>query len=121
MSNEPPNATLVLRLRVPNFQSDRNIRGVRSKKGLSMIPCVPSWNDMLALDEWGRRRLKWKIADAFLYALRELESCSTKTTSVRKSASIFADTLAAYQMTVLVKRRSRQRNARQKKAKKITP
>lgn len=118
MSEDSSGKNLIFRLTVPDFLWERNARGVKSKKGLVRVPCVPSWNDMLALDEWGRRRLKEKIADVFLCELQACcTACATTTTSVKKSLSIYAATLACYRTTIRDKRKLRQSSARQKKAK----
>lgn len=116
--------TLIVRLKIPNFPSPRNARGVKKKEDAPdfLLPAVPSWNDLLSLDEWGRKRLKSQIAVAFLSALRAYESdYSMRTTCAGKSSPTFSDTLVAYQVIAQDKRKLRQASARQMKAKKSTP
>jgi hypothetical protein len=56
---------------------------------------LPSWNQILAMHHWQRKKFKDQIAKDFLRALQATESGSlTKATSVTSSTRIYADTLA---------------------------
>ena len=64
---------------IPDFQSLKSARG---QKQATTLPCVPSWNDMMSMQQWARAERKKQIENAFLSALRACDAdCSTKTTS----------------------------------------
>ena len=70
---------------------------------------LPSWNDILGMEHWERAKVKSAIQEVFLSALRlSASDSSTKTTSVKNSMSIAADTLVSYQAMRQEKRRLRQ-------------
>lgn len=57
---------------------------------------LPSWNEILGMEQWARYKYKKDLANVFLCELRRLESaCSTKTTSAKNIWSIYAATLAS--------------------------
>lgn len=63
-------------------------------------PCVPSWNELLGLGEWQRRKLKLRIQSAFLSALSaSAGDSSTRTTCPQNTLSTAAATLASYLVT----------------------
>lgn len=69
---------------------------------------IPSWNEILKLEHWGRDKLKKEIQESFLSALqRSASDCSTRTISAKSTMSIAADTLVSYQATQRAKRASR--------------
>lgn len=103
MNETPPRASLLLTLRVPNYEG----KDPRTKK-LRMLPCVLSWNNVLQLEHNARQGLKKKIQNAFLSALRAAAADSSmKTTSAKSTWSTAVDTLVSYQATVLAKRKLR--------------
>lgn len=74
---------------------------------------LPSWNEILGMEQWARYKFKGELTDAFLCALRHSAAdSSTKTTSARNTMSIFADTLALYLETKQAERKSKQRKKR---------
>lgn len=100
-SPTPPKVSLRLILRVPNYPYEEP-----GKNRKRMMPCVPSWNQVVSVETWGRAKLKQKIQDAFLSALRAAGAdSSTRTIFARSTLSTAADTLACYQATVLAKRK----------------
>lgn len=107
----------ILVLRIPNFQAvDPKSRKVR------WLPCVLSWNQLLNAEYFERDKLKQKIQDVFLSALRaSVDDSSMKTILAPKQLLIAADTLASYRETVRAKRKLKSRNARLAKTKKNTP
>lgn len=118
-SQTPAGASLLLTLRVPSFKSQK---GARGEKKETLLPIVPSWNDVLQLQPWARQKRKGEILDAFLCALRaSAADSSTRTTSARSTLSIAADMLDSYRATALAKRKLRSANARRSKAKKKQP
>lgn len=61
---------------------------------------LPSWNDVLGMEEWARYRFKQQVQETFLCALRlSATDSSMKTTSAKNTMSIAADTLALYMTT----------------------
>ncbi len=69
---------------------------------------LPSWNEILGLEHWGRYKLKKELAASFLSALRaSAGSSSMRTTSVKNSLSTYADTLESYLATQQAKRKLR--------------
>lgn len=74
---------------------------------------LPSWNEILGMEQWARYKFKGELAAAFLSALRlSGAGSSTKTTSVKSTTSIFADTLALYLATKQAERKLKSRNKR---------
>lgn len=72
---------------------------------------LPSWNEILGMEQWARYKYKQQIQDGFLYELRRLaRDCSMRTTCAKNFWSIAADTLALYQATALQKRKLRSAN-----------
>jgi len=69
---------------------------------------LPSWNDILGMEQWARYKFKRQLADVFLSALRaSAAACSTKTTSVKNTMLTFADTLERYLVMKQAERKSR--------------
>src|SRR5271170_5772654 len=67
---------------------------------LSIPGRLPSWNEILGMEHWGRHKLKGELANTFLYAVRRTESGSLmKTTSAANTYSIYAGTLELYLQT----------------------
>jgi len=109
----------IFELVIPSFSSLKSARGVKKE---TMIPAVPSWNDMLAMQPWARMRRKEEIQCAFLSSLRATASDQSKTTTCAKnSLSIAADTLESYRTTAGEKRKSKQlaKRLEKKAAKKL--
>lgn len=72
-----PEGTLLLRLEIPGR--------------------LPSWNDILGMEQWARYKFKGELAAAFLSALRASGyGSSMKITCAKNIMSIYADTLASY-------------------------
>lgn len=70
---------------------------------------LPSWNDILGMEEWARYKFKRRLADDFLLELRAIAgSSSTKTTCAKSTMSTYADTLASYLAMRQAQRRSKQ-------------
>lgn len=110
-SLSPASPRLLLTLSIPSFLS-------KSKDDEKLLPCVPSWNEVLGMEHWGRDKRKKEIQAAFLSALRACAAASlTRTTSAKNTWSIAADTLASYQAMVRDKRALKQRSARLEKKK----
>jgi len=106
---------LIFSLRVPSFKSTKSARGVKKE---CVLPCVPSWNDMLQLEPWGREKRRKKIQDAFLSALRASAVDSlTKTICVKSTSWIAAVTLELFQTTALARRESKRASAKLEKKK----
>lgn len=58
---------------------------------------LPSWNDVLGMEQWARYQFKQALADAFLSALRRSAADSSmKITCARSTMLTYADTLASY-------------------------
>lgn len=80
---------------------------------------LPSWNEILGMHHWARKKFKDQIAQEFLSELRVCANdSSTKTICVKNIMSIYADTLESYLATKQAKQKLRQRNAKLKKTKK---
>lgn len=106
--------TLIFSLSVPSFQT-------KVKGGTKLTPIVPSWNEVLAMEQWARAKRKSEIQDAFLSALQaSVNDCSTRITFARSTLSTAADTLASYRATVLEKRKSKSPKGKPEKVKKST-
>jgi len=109
----------IFSLVIPSFSSLKSARGVKKE---TLVPVVPSWNDVCAMQSWARMRRKEEIQSAFLSALRASASDhSTMTTSAKSMLSIAADTLDSYRATSLQKRKSKQlaKRLEKKAAKKL--
>lgn len=118
-SQEAVMPLLLLTLTVPSFISKSKKKGEVEEK---ILPCVPSWNEILGMEHWARDKRKKDIQAAFLSALRACAAdLSTRTTSAKNTWSIAADTLASYQETALARRKLKQLSARQEKKKMSTP
>lgn len=112
------NLTLLHEIKIPNYRSEKTARGVKKE---CLLPVVPSWNDVLSKEQWGRDKMKKEIANAFLSALRASESgCSTKIICAASTRSTYADTLESFLKIRLEQRKLRSRNARLRRAKKNT-
>jgi len=75
---------------------------------LTMKHPVPSWNALLGMGHWQRRKLKQAIQDDFLLALRATAAeCLMKTTSQKSTFATYADTLESYLTTLQIERKSR--------------
>lgn len=58
---------------------------------------LPSWNQILGMEQWARYKFKQDVAADFLSALRATDTgCSTSTTSAKSTLSTYADTLESY-------------------------
>jgi hypothetical protein len=58
---------------------------------------LPSWNDILGMEQWARYKFKGELATAFLCALRaSAADSSTKITSAKSTTLIYAATLESY-------------------------
>lgn len=74
---------------------------------------LPSWNEILGMEQWARYKFKGALALDFLSALqRSAGDSSTKTTFAKNTMSICADTLARYLVTKQAERKLRSRNKR---------
>jgi hypothetical protein len=115
-----PDLRLKLTLIVPSFlSSQKNDRG---EKQDTLLPIIPSWNDVLSMEHWGRDKRKREIANAILSALRASGTdSSTKTTTAKSMQSIAADTLVSYLETVRVKRKLRSAKRRLAQGNQSTP
>ena len=88
---------------------------------LAMTGRLPSWNQILAMHHWKRKKFKDSTATEFLFALRLAAKDSlTKTTSAKNTMSIYADTLESYLTTRRNERKlkSAKRNAEKASRKK---
>src|ERR1700678_2262813 len=55
---------------------------------------LPSWNQVLAMEHWARKKFKDGLARDFLSALQAAASdCSTRTICAKSTTLIYADTL----------------------------
>jgi hypothetical protein len=69
---------------------------------------LPSWNEILGMEQWARYNHKKELAGAFLCALRATANdSSTKTTSAKSTMLTYADTLERYLATKQAERKSR--------------
>ena len=67
---------------------------------------LPSWNDVLGMEQWARYKFKNELADAFLCALRASAiDSSTKTISAKSTYATYAATLELYLRTRQAKRK----------------
>ena len=67
---------------------------------------LPSWNDILGMEQWARYKFKKELADTFLSALRQHECDSlTKTTSAKNTTLTFSATLLAAHLETARQRR----------------
>jgi len=58
---------------------------------------LPSWNEILGMEQWQRYQFKKELAGAFLSALRATANGSSmKTTSAASTLLTYADTLESY-------------------------
>jgi hypothetical protein len=74
---------------------------------------LPSWNEILGMEQWARYKFKGKLANDFLFALRRSAAdSSTKTTCARNTMLTFADTLARFLETKQAARKLKQRSKR---------
>ena len=79
---------------------------------------LPSWNQVLAMHHWKRKKFKDDLAKEFLCALRaSATDCSTKTTFAKNTMLTCADTLERCLTTRRIKSKSRSANAKLRKAK----
>lgn len=111
--------TKIFSLVIPSFASLKSARGVKKE---TMLPVVPSWNDMLAMQSWARMRRKDEIQLAFLSALRAAAAeSSMMTTCARNTLLTAAATLDSYRAMSLDKRKSKQlaKRLEKKAAKKL--
>lgn len=105
----------MITIKIPSYPS------VQKNGKIKMEPCVPSWNEILGLEHWGRQKKKLAIQRAFLSALQVSgNDLSTRTTSARNTLLTAADTLRLYETTVREKRALKLRNAKLAKPKKST-
>lgn len=81
---------------------------------------LSSWNEILAMHHWKRKKFKDDLAKSFLSALQASErGLSTKTICAENTTAIFAAThLEEYLEMKREKQKLRLRNARLKRAKK---
>lgn len=115
-SPTPVAPRLLLTLVIPNYSSTRSARG---EKKPTLLSVIPSWNDVLQLEPWARRKRKQEIQQAFLSALlRSADALSTRTTFAKNSFSIAADTLVSSLEIRRQKSELRRANAKLLKAKK---
>ena len=58
---------------------------------------LPSWNQLLGMEQWQRHQFKKGIAAAFLFALSlAAEDCSTRTTLQKNTMLTYCATLESY-------------------------
>lgn len=61
---------------------------------LTIAGRLPSWNDILGMEQWARYQFKKELAGKFLYALQQSErASSTKIISAKNTTSICSATL----------------------------
>lgn len=100
---------------VPSFQSTITASGAKAK-GITFLPIIPSWNQILGMQHWARDKRKKEIANAILSALRASGiNSSTKITCAKSTLSIAADTLDCYLTTAQEKRKLKSANKRLEK------
>lgn len=69
---------------------------------------LPSWNDILGMEQWARYQFKKELAAVFLSELRRIAAdCSTKTTCAKNIWWTYVDTAVRYQAMQQEKRRLR--------------
>lgn len=106
---------MTITIKIPSFQTI-------TKGKIKLEPCVPSWNEILGMEHWGRAKKKQAIQSAFLSALLASASdSSTRTTSARNTLSTAAATLASYLTTTRDQRESKRLSAKLSKGKRSTP
>lgn len=67
---------------------------------------LPSWNEILGMEQWQRYQFKQRLAEDFLSELkRTAADCSMKTTSAKNIMWTYAATLECYLQTRREKRR----------------
>lgn len=67
---------------------------------------LPSWNDILGMEQWARYRYKKDLADKFVFALQQSErASSTKIISQPSSTLIFSATLLVAHLETARRRR----------------
>ena len=79
---------------------------------------LPSWNDILGMEQWARYAFKKELAAVFSSALQQSERDSlTRTISAKNTTLIFSATLLAEHLEILRQRRIlRSRNKKLAKA-----
>lgn len=77
---------------------------------------LPSWNDILGMEQWARYKFKKELSDVFMFALQQSErASSTGTISAKNTMSIFcAIHLREYLETAQQRRLSRSANKKLK-------
>lgn len=66
---------------------------------------LPSWNEILGMEQWARYKFKNQLADDFSFALRQSGTDSSmKITSARSTMSTYSDTLESYRATKQARR-----------------
>ena len=79
---------------------------------------LPSWNALLAMNHWRRAKEKQKVQAEFILALSRSENaCATQTILARKGLLTVSDIAAQFQEMSRTKSRSKQANAKPRKAK----
>ena len=80
---------------------------------------LPSWNEILSMNHWKRKKFKDQLAKEFLSALKASENGSSmRITCAKNTTSTYVDTLESYLAMKRTKQKLRQASARRKKAKK---
>ena len=96
-----PTLTLILSLRIPGK--------------------IPSWNAILAMEHWGRSRLKKQIQDEFISALSLSENASsTLTICAKNTISTVSDIAELFREMSRTKSRSKPPSAKPPKVKRST-
>jgi hypothetical protein len=73
---------------------------------MEMYGRLPSWNEILGMEQWQRYQFKKEWADRFLSALRQYASDSSiKTISAKSTLSIYVATLESYLETARLRRK----------------
>src|SRR5580704_4431953 len=80
---------------------------------------LPSWNQILGMEQWARYQFKKELAESFLFALQQSERASlTGTTCAKNTTSIFSAThLREYLETAQQRRRLKSAKKKLKLAK----
>ena len=79
---------------------------------------LPSWNQILGMQHWTRKKFKDNLAKDFLCGLKALESgSSTKITSAGNITLTYSDTLESYLTTRQIKSKLKSAKKNQAKAK----
>lgn len=80
---------------------------------------LPSWNDILGMEQWTRYQFKEKLAHTFLSELRAIaQDCSMKTICAKSTIATYADTLESY---LLMRREQRRLKFAKRKLEKANP